>query len=441
MASSSENRLTTVVPRSPSAASKKLVFTYDYMGRRVRKRVYSYSAGAWNSTPTTDRKFVYDGWNLLLELNGLSSDAVLRKYTWGLDLSGQGGMGVPPVGASSIPGIHGAGGIGGLLAMNDAGTSTSHWYFYNANGDIGQLVDSSSGNFSAKYQYYPYGGEIQSVGAYATTNPFRFSTKYWDGEQQAYYYGYRYHKPKLGRWLSRDPIQELADDNLFRFVRNLPISSIDALGLQPYTYPVFASPAIVNITFCTSLLETVANGGTLKYPCASALLRRFLRGNGSKTSCPSACKKPLTEYVKGLLANIGYSKDCPATFTINENNVPVAFDDSDLFYAFHGAGMRIRAQCSTVCCCKRIQPVWGVGQRVDGVKTRCGFTAQISDTYDFTLGGAGGGFGGQLNDCAATLQNAGLGRPFKITCSIGDTLQSDCQVGPEPDYPIPPKLK
>ena len=204
----------------------KLVFTYDYMGRRVRKQVYSYSAGAWNSTPTTDRKFVYDGWNLLLELNGLSSDAVLRKYTWGLDLSGQGGNPSPG-------GVHGAGGIGGLLSMRDVGSSTNHWYFYNANGDIGQLVDSSSGNFSAKYQYYPYGGEIQATGTYATVNPFRFSTKIWDGEHEAYYYGYRYHKPKLGRWLSRDPIGELGGHNLYRVVNNLPTNLVDPLGQKP----------------------------------------------------------------------------------------------------------------------------------------------------------------------------------------------------------------
>jgi len=219
-----------VTPTSPLGGSMKSVFTYDYMGRRVRKQIYLYSGGAWNSTPTIDRKFIYDGWNLLLELNALSSDAVLEKYTWGLDLSGQHGnqsrdrQGV-------IPGLHDAGGIGGLLSMRDVGTTTSLLYMYSANGDVAQLVKASDGSFGAKYQYYPYGGEIGAVGSYAGTNPFRLSTKYWDAEQQAYYYGYRYHKPKLGRWLNRDPLEEDGGVNLHAHTHNSPANLADPLGL------------------------------------------------------------------------------------------------------------------------------------------------------------------------------------------------------------------
>ena len=47
----------------------------------------------------TCRRFVYDGWNVVLVLDGSSN--LKRKYTWGLDLSGT---------------LQGAGGIGGLLA-------------------------------------------------------------------------------------------------------------------------------------------------------------------------------------------------------------------------------------------------------------------------------------------------------------------------------------
>lgn len=44
-------------------------------------------------------KFIYHESLLVLELDGLDSDAVLRKYTWGCGLSGT---------------LGGAGGIGGL---------------------------------------------------------------------------------------------------------------------------------------------------------------------------------------------------------------------------------------------------------------------------------------------------------------------------------------
>ena len=162
--------------------------------------------------------------NLLMQLAGLYSNAVLRQYTWGLDLSGQngdnqGGTGISPVG------IHGAGGIGGLLAMRSGSGTTSttddgsYLHFHNANGDIGQLMKTSNegggyGTTAARFEYYPFGGDLVSVfnptsGANpARNNPFRFSTKYRDNESKCYYYGYRYLRPKHGRWISRDPSGE-----------------------------------------------------------------------------------------------------------------------------------------------------------------------------------------------------------------------------------------
>jgi len=115
---------------------------------------------------------------------------------WGLDLSGQSGNPTPG-------GIHGAGGIGGVLAMRDNVANKSYLYCYDANGNVTQLMDVADGSVDARYEYYPYGGELLSTGVF---NPFRFSTKYLDVESRAYYYGYRYHMPKHGRWLNRDPI-------------------------------------------------------------------------------------------------------------------------------------------------------------------------------------------------------------------------------------------
>ncbi len=49
------------------------------------------------------------------------------------------------------------------------------------------------------------------------------------------YYGYRYYNPELGRFISRDPMEELADLNLFVFVQNRSPNMIDAVGLQGTT--------------------------------------------------------------------------------------------------------------------------------------------------------------------------------------------------------------
>lgn len=126
-----ENRLIGVAPAgTPAAGAVKLRFAYDHTSRRVRKTVWTWTAGAW--ALTSDLRFVYDGWNVIEVLDAIDDDAVLRQYTWGLDLSGLAGN-------STTAGIHGAGGIGGLLACEETGGTHegSYWFLYDAMGDGG----------------------------------------------------------------------------------------------------------------------------------------------------------------------------------------------------------------------------------------------------------------------------------------------------------------
>jgi RHS repeat-associated protein len=47
------------------------------------------------------------------------------------------------------------------------------------------------------------------------------------------YYGYRFYDPETGRWLSRDPIEEMGGVNLYGFCFNNTLSYIDRLGNEP----------------------------------------------------------------------------------------------------------------------------------------------------------------------------------------------------------------
>ena len=66
----------------------------------------------------------------------------------------------------------------------------------------------------------------------ADENSFRFSTKYYDGETDFYYYGYRYYSTQLGRWINRDPLGERGGINIYLFSLNNSINIIDILGLE-----------------------------------------------------------------------------------------------------------------------------------------------------------------------------------------------------------------
>jgi len=235
-----------VTPANPSARdgrNRRLELEYDYMGRRIRKVAYAWDdvAEDWETAPDMDLRFVYDGWNLVQEIDGLVEvesgvTDVSREYTWGLDLSGQSGNPSPA-------GIHGAGGIGGLLATHWTSNTTStsddkaYIYFYDANGNVGQMIESTgsgAGTVAAKYEYYPFGGLLAIDGVAAEANPFRFSTKYRDNETGCYYYGYRYLRTKHGRWLSKDPIGERGGLNSYAYVTNGPPNQYDLLGLTSY---------------------------------------------------------------------------------------------------------------------------------------------------------------------------------------------------------------
>jgi len=222
-----ENRLVAMEALSavPAAAKLRLEFEYDWRGRRIGKTVK-----AWSGTSYTNvcvLKFLYDGWNLAAELD--ANNAVVRSYIWGTDLSGS---------------DQGAGGVGGLLAVNVA-TNGVHFPAYDGNGNIAGLVSASAGTTTARFEYGPFAEPICVSGPIARVVPLRFSTKYLDGETGLYYYGYRYYDPSTGRWPNRDPIGELGflltfemsrprdlSELLYAFVNNDPNNKWDYLGLS-----------------------------------------------------------------------------------------------------------------------------------------------------------------------------------------------------------------
>jgi RHS repeat-associated protein len=247
-----ENRLKAMQTRYGLPATlpiRRLEFTYDYMSRRIQKRVLQPTetppneeegkgvdggsggvtgdsevdtpAGTvapygWTELGTT--KYVWDGWNLMAELNGVYGP--IRTYAWGLDLSGS---------------EQGAGGIGGLVFETDwvfgGGNPGSTFHaFFDGNGNLTSLRDNGGVQIAA-YEYGTFGEILTTGGFYAGINPFRFSTKFADAESGLLYYGYRYLNTSTGRWLSRDPIQEVGGINIYAMVGNGPSNGTDALGL------------------------------------------------------------------------------------------------------------------------------------------------------------------------------------------------------------------
>lgn len=220
-----ENRLSAaeMLSSTPAGATRRKVeFAYDYLGRRVQKKAFTWSGSAWQLQSAT--RFLYDGWNLIAEYdapNGTSIENRKRTYTWGLDTNGS----LAPTG--------GAGALLQITHYNSSGNPMANYLpAYDGNGNLVALYDAAgNGTAAAIYEYSPFGELLRCEGPYAKENPFRFSTKYTDDETGLIYYGHRHYSPALGRFINRDPIREAGGLNLYALAGNDPVNRADVLGL------------------------------------------------------------------------------------------------------------------------------------------------------------------------------------------------------------------
>ena len=148
--------------------------------------MWNTNASVWQVTE--DLKFISDPMLFgrhVVELRA-TDNALVRSYSWGLDLSGT---------------MDGAGGVGGLLWVthHNGPTTGTHFAAYDGNGNIVALSAASDGSETARYEYGPFGEPIRVTGPAAPLTPFRFSTKRTDNTTDLVLYEYRAYSPCLGR--------------------------------------------------------------------------------------------------------------------------------------------------------------------------------------------------------------------------------------------------
>ncbi len=220
---------------APDTRSPYVVtYAYDHQGRMIRKDITTISGAAIKSI-----SYLLDGYNIIRETTwgatqwgypptegsreagstrGATLPASANKVVyniWGLDLNGT---------------LQGAGGVGGLLAVTD--NNATYIPTYDANGNISEYINATDGTIAAHYDYSPFGEQILASGTLANTFTYRFSTKPFCTYTGLLEYQYRKYHPSLGRWLSRDPIEEEGGINVYAFCENSSIFKEDSLGLR-----------------------------------------------------------------------------------------------------------------------------------------------------------------------------------------------------------------
>lgn len=232
----SENRLRKMKPidalvTSSGFPNQILEFVYDWQGRRIAKKVTEGSA-------IRHTRYLYEGWNVVAEWTlhgGSTAFNTPQTYLWGLDLIGQN--------SGDARQLQGAGGIGGLIAadirkVSDATPLGKLYASYDGNGNI--LAWSGTDGLVKRTQDYDAFGNVvikdtASSSLLSAGNgevDYGFSTKPEDQETGLLYYGHRYYDPVIGRWPSRDPIEEEGGLNLYGFVKNRTLNGYDYLGME-----------------------------------------------------------------------------------------------------------------------------------------------------------------------------------------------------------------
>lgn len=171
--------------------SHRSEFAYDGMGRRIR------AIEREGGVMTSDRSYVWLGLELGEERDGATGEVIRRYFPQGEQIATG-----PAAGA----------------------------YFYSRDhlGSIRELTDAT-GAVRARYDYDPWGRRSKIEGDVDAT--FGFTGYYHHQPSGLSLAPFRAYDPELGRWLSRDPLEEADGINLFAYVGNSVARVIDPLGL------------------------------------------------------------------------------------------------------------------------------------------------------------------------------------------------------------------
>jgi YD repeat-containing protein len=199
------DRMISVTPHDTT--QPKLTYGYDAQGRRLWKDVYNFDTETDEWNLAYSRHYVYDGSNLVGELDG--NNTLLTGYTWGAN--------------------------GQLLAVTDYTQATPKTYVavIDPSGNTALLIDPIAGTVAASYTYDPYGNLLTGTGLAQGICSILGKGQYFDAEARSLWHaGLRDGRNNI--WYERDKAGEIAGGlNLYEPYGNDPIDTSDRSGLAP----------------------------------------------------------------------------------------------------------------------------------------------------------------------------------------------------------------
>jgi len=174
-----------------------LGFLYSAEGKRIRKI-------ADKGTTADTTYYIYDGMNVVVELNG----SLNKKTSYGY--------------------------IGAMLVMVEDEADNKHYYSHDGLGSIIAIYDAS-GNYVNVYMYDEFGNFLQKTEN--ISNSYYYTGQEFDKWSGLYNLRNRYYNASLGRFTQLDPIVDLLgvenmqEINGYTYVANNPMILVDPFGL------------------------------------------------------------------------------------------------------------------------------------------------------------------------------------------------------------------
>lgn len=194
-------------------------YTYDAVGRRVRKSVSN--GGLSGGIPNGTVDYIYHKSQCFEERDG--SNNATKQYLWGQYVDELVQQRDDPDGAPAdfYP-------LSDLLFCGTAITSNL--------GAITEVYDCDAYGNTLIFDASGTGGDWWADDATQTDQPtcdFIFTGRRFDSETESYYYRARNYLPSLGRFIQRDPLEYDGSLNLYDYVNNRPTTYTDSKGLLP----------------------------------------------------------------------------------------------------------------------------------------------------------------------------------------------------------------
>lgn len=201
-------------------------FSYDADGNLINDGLRTYQWDAENrlmnvafiNDPNRQTNFRYDGFGRRVAIS-TSNDLQETRYLWCGNTLCQARNHDDVVTRRYYP--------EGELSRNGA-----LYYAQDQLGSVRDLLGGQTGLSITSLDYDPYGNTLAVKGS--VLPDFRYAGLFYEQNSGLYLGENREYDTRTGRWLSRDPLGEIAGTNLYSYVENSPINLVDPRGQQSW---------------------------------------------------------------------------------------------------------------------------------------------------------------------------------------------------------------